>query len=249
MSKIFIPADSMDYWKLAIFGADEREQKRQAARLLAEVPRPKNWKKNHSAMLLARTWLGSRGRFPGSVMRAFEKSSFSVFHSAELLFGLAEYKVPLPPYNRPASQTDLLIIAKGAGGLATIAVEGKVEEDFDELVCEKMKNASKGRKDRLSFLCHQLCLQEDQVLQTRYQLLHRTVSALLMAGKLGAKNALMLVHSFSDKNEHFDDYSAFAALFGIEAHPDRVYFAKELNGVNLYLGWVRGDRRHLTMEP
>lgn len=245
MSKIFIPAESMDHWKLALFGGDEKEKKRKAARFLAEVPSPKNWEEKHSAMLLARTWLGSRGRFPGSVRRVFEKSDLPVFRKAEMLFALAEYRVPLPPYNRPPSQNDLFVIARGEEGLVTVAVEGKVKEDFDKLVCEKMKRASKGRTERLDFLCRELGLQEDQLSQIRYQLLHRTVSAILMARKLGAKNALMLVHSFSETDEHFDDYSAFAALYAVEAQPGALYFAKELNGVNLYLGWVRGDMRHL----
>jgi hypothetical protein len=35
---------------------------------------------------------------------------------------------------------------------------------------------------------------------TQYQLLHRTVSAILEARKLNARNALMLIHSFSRKN-------------------------------------------------
>lgn len=231
MSRIFIPAMEPRHW-VPFF------EKREA-----------DYKKEHSAWALAHCWQENPDDFPESVKRVFTESCLPLFQNMQLLFAFPEYGVALPPTKGHASKNDLLVIAKGEGQLIAIAVEGKVSEDFDKPVCEKMKEASEGRKERLSFLCNQLGLRVDQVSQIRYQLLHRTVSAILMARELGAANALMLVHSFSKDNEHFDDYSAFAALFGIEAHPDALYFAKELGGVNLYLGWVKGDSRYLTMEP
>jgi len=231
MSKIFIRAMKPEDW-VTFFEKGEAD-----------------YKKEHSAWALAHCWHENPDDFPESIKCVFRESCLPLFQNVELLFAFPEYRVVLPPTRGHASQNDLLVVAKGEGELIAIAVEGKVSEPFDKRVCEWIAQDSQGKKERLSFLCNQLGLGKDQVSQIRYQLLHRTVSAILMARELGARSALMLVHSFSPQNEHFDDYGAFAALYGIEAHPDALYFAKELGGVNLYLGWVKGDSRYLTMEP
>lgn len=56
----------------------------------------------------------------------------------------------------------------------------------------------------------------------------------------------MLVHSFSHEDMWFDDYQNFLALFGVAGRLDSVVFAKKIQRVNLYLGWVRGDKRYLA---
>lgn len=55
----------------------------------------------------------------------------------------------------------------------------------------------------------------------------------------------MLVHSFSQFNEHFDNYGQFLALFGLNAEPDSLVFAKNINGIDLYFSWVKGDEKYL----
>ena len=74
----------------------------------------------------------------------------------------------------------------------------------------------------------------------RYQLLHRTVSALIEAEKFTANNALMLVHSFSETDEWFEDYAEFASLFKTDVNVNGVFSAGYINGINLYLGWAKG---------
>jgi hypothetical protein len=56
----------------------------------------------------------------------------------------------------------------------------------------------------------------------------------------------MLVHSFSSQAEGFDVYARYAALFGIEATQDRIQSAVHFDGLVLYLGWVKGDRKYRT---
>lgn len=90
-----------------------------------------------------------------------------------------------------------------------------------------------------------LKLAKDKVNNIRYQLLHRTASAVIEAGRFNAPNALTLVHSFSETNEWFDDYSQFLALFGAKGAPDSLAFARNLNGVNLYFAWVKGEGQYL----
>ena len=48
----------------------------------------------------------------------------------------------------------------------------------------------------------------------RYQLIHRTASAVLTAREYFAPTAVMLVHSFSEDDRWWADFKAFAALFG-----------------------------------
>ncbi|GAI08154.1 unnamed protein product, partial [marine sediment metagenome] len=81
-----------------------------------------------------------------------------------------------------------------------------------------------------------------------YQLLHRTASAIIEARSFKAENALMLVHSFSQSNERFEDYSRFLALFNLKAKPDSLFFAKNIDGINLYFCWVKGNSKYLEQE-
>ena len=55
----------------------------------------------------------------------------------------------------------------------------------------------------------------------------------------------MLVHSSSPQSMWFDQFTRFAALFGIEAQMDMVYPARPFDGLVLYLGWAKGDPVYL----
>jgi hypothetical protein len=205
----------------------------------------KQWKKGFSASTLAYCWQEAKNDFPRCVKKAFSNSGISTFENIELLFGLPEYKVPLPGGNRE-SQNDIYVVAKGNGDLITIMVEGKVSESFDKKVDEWLgKEHSLGKDERLGFLLDKLNLHGTEVKEIRYQLLHRTVSAILEAEKINAKHAIMLVHSFSQTDKWFDDYSNFVNLFGLIAKKDDIVGPISNNGTYLYFGWVRGDKRFL----
>ena len=96
------------------------------------------------------------------------------------------------------SHTDILAFVKSYCGYAVIAVEGKVAEPFDELV--SAWNDSPGKAYRLERLCASLGLSVDAVGDIRYQLLHRTVSAIHEAQRYRTERAIMLVHSFSARD-------------------------------------------------
>jgi Domain of unknown function (DUF6946) len=89
-------------------------------------------------------------------------------------------------------------------------------------------------------------LTDDECRSVRYQLLHRTVSALIEAERFNARHAVMLVHSFSDSNAWFDDYANFARLLAADAQLDALTHIGSRNGVELYLGWVKGEAEFLT---
>ena len=80
------------------------------------------------------------------------------------------------------------------------------------------------------------------ILDLRYQLLHRTAAAILEAQRFAACHALMLVHSFSAKDAWLNDYHAFAERMGArDAEADVIVVVGERGGVPLYLSWVRAE--------
>ena len=130
----------------------------------------------------------------------------------------------------------------------SIMIEGKVNEPFDKPVSSWISNSSgnSGKQERLDFLLNKLTLNQTQVQQIRYQLLHRTVSAIIEAQRIGAKNALMLVHSFSAKDEWFDDFGKFVKLFSLTAKINSIVGPYQTDGINIYFGWIKGDKYYLT---
>lgn len=203
----------------------------------------KHWRTGYSAKALAYCWQEA-GDFPETVRKVFKNSGIKLFHNVELLLAFPEYKVPLPG-GRRASQSDIFILAKGDGQLIAITVEGKVNEPFGETVAEWRGQGDGGKERRLDYLCRMFELDKDKVNGIRYQLLHRTASALIEASKFNAPNALMMVHSFSKTNEWIEDYSQFLALFGVKGELDSLVFARNLKGVNLYLAWIKGEITYL----
>ena len=225
MSKIFIPTNKPEDWK--VFLADT-----------------KHWKTGYSAKSLAYCWQEADD-FPKCVRSIFQKSGIDIFKNIELLLAFPEYKVPLVGGLR-SSQNDIFVLAKGDGQLIAIAVEGKVAEDFGQTVAEwRLKKDEKTNKgQRLKFLLQELCL-ESIPENIRYQLIHRSASAIIEAKKFNIKNALMLVHSFSQTYEHFEDYNQFLSLFGLVSGKDSLTGPINLNGINLFFGWIKGDKRFL----
>lgn len=204
----------------------------------------KQWETGYSAKALAYCWEEAKG-FPNSVKKVFQKSKYSIFKTIEFLAGFVEYKVALPPGGHP-SQNDIFVLAKSKNDLVAIAVEGKVSEPFGATIEDWLKDGSKGKKTRLEFLSDLFKLDQDNLEGIRYQLLHRTASAVMEAKRFNASNALMLVHSFSPNHDWFDDYSSFAFLFRITAQRNVIHFATRLNYVNLYLAWITGEKEYLT---
>ena len=227
MAKFYIPSKGPDSWK----------------QFLAEPD--KQWRTGYSARSLAYCWEEAQG-FPKSVVDVFHSSPFELFHSIEFVLGVPEHKVDLPPKGGRASQNDIFVLGKNGNQLVSITVEGKVNEAFGPTVAEKRKDMSPGVKERLEFLVDLLQLKDKTLDLIRYQLLHRTASALIEADRFCASSALMLVHSFSQSHKWFEDYAAFAGLYGIEAELNKVHCVGSFNGKKLYIAWVVGEVVYLT---
>jgi hypothetical protein len=193
----------------------------------------KDWQAGHSAQELAESWFESRPDFPTKVRQIL--ATAPEYSKAELVDAFFEREVELGSPGRN-SQTDLMVVAGLGNELGVIAVEGKVEESFAEPIINW--NTSAGKQNRLVGLCSTLGLDHTQVGQVRYQLLHRTVSAILEAKRYRSRHALMLVHSFSRSHRWVDDFSAFSKMMGIPLDVmDRCSAVKECDGVNLRLAW------------
>jgi hypothetical protein len=157
-----------------------------------------HWRAGYSAQELEVAWAGSLNGFPAAV-RAVLKTA-PEYARAELVDGFFEREVELGSPGRN-SQTDLMVIAGLDGEVGIIAVEGKVEESFAEFVADW--NCTEGKQFRLERLCATLGLDAAQVGAIRYQLLHRTASAIYEAKRYRCRHALMLVHSFSPTHRGF----------------------------------------------
>lgn len=216
-------------------------------RLLADPT--KHWRSGFSAKALAYSW-EEAGGFPCEVKQVLSNSAIPLLEDVELLLAVPEYKVPLPGGRAP-SQNDIFVLGKSKhqGQLIAITVEGKVAEPFGPTMSEWLKEASKGKLSRLDYLCWLLELDADRdsLEMIRYQLLHRTASALILAKKFNADAALMLVHSFSQEHEWFEDYLHFLELFGRSGTPNSVTSVGKRNGVETYLSWAVGDERYLRI--
>lgn len=204
----------------------------------------KQWKTGYSAKALAYCWEEANG-FPKEIKVLFDHWEGSEFDGVEPILILPEYKVPLPG-GSTQSQNDAFVLARTFGELISITVEGKVAESFGPTLRD-WNTQTKGKLKRLEYLQEQLALTGDLDPRTRYQLLHRTASAVIEAKRFHATKAVMLVHSFSQETKWLEDYQAFARLYGKEATVGELIHVKRVDGIDLYLGWAKGAAQFLTV--
>jgi hypothetical protein len=213
---------------------------------MASAPRQTTtqWKTGRSARTLAYCWESAQG-FPPEVASVLDASPYDELHDLQFVAGFPEHKVPLPG-GITASQNDVFVLATGSGGLTSIAIEGKVDEPFgNHYVVDWLgSDPSRGKQARLAYLCDLLGITTEDAVALRYQLLHRTASAIIEAARFKAGPAVMLVHSWAPNLEGFTDYSAFVNALGGSPDVDSVTRVTTVN--DLYVGWVRGEPEWLT---
>jgi len=224
MNKIFIPVTKPRDWK----------------QLLAEPQ--KQWKKGDSARALAYCWQDALG-MPKEVEAVLLQ--VPEFDGLETLIVIPEHQVSLPGRKQP-TQNDCWVLARTSKELISIAVEGKGSETFGPTIDEWMKDASEGKKERLSYMCSLIGLDITLLGKIRYHLIHRTASAIIEANRFHAKYAVMLVHSFSKIEEGFDDYNHFVELFGFTAEINKIISGGKYLDIHVYLAWVSGDKKYLS---
>jgi hypothetical protein len=196
-----------------------------------------HWKEGRSAHALATAWFAANAIPPrvAAVLRGHPD-----FASAELIDAFFERQVDLGSEGRP-SQTDLLAITGIGDRIAIVAVEGKAGETFGDLV-KQWLDGSDGKERRLDGLCEILGLSREAAMPLRYQLLHRSASAILEAQRYRAKTAALLVHSFSDDEVGFRDFTALVTAIGFKKpRSDILMGPVVLDGVGFYAGWVQDE--------
>jgi len=218
--KIYVPTENAESWK----------------RFLAEPD--KHWKHGYSAMALADVWEKEVNKLPREIQSAFNLDL--ELKDSEFLFGLPEFKVSLPGGSR-ASQNDLLLFTSNDKGLSVSAVEGKAKEVFGDLLIDWLKDASAGKEERIKFLMETISIKDkEEILNIRYQLIHRLASAIIMAKKFHAKNAIMLVQSFvePDEENHYEDFCQFVKLYNQTPVKGNPILLMKQGDLNIFALWV-----------
>ena len=229
MKRIYVPTQSGTDWQ----------------RLLGK---PKlHWKKGRSAMSAAACWEGSHPGLPLEISSLLDSCRDSAVTGLELLLAIPEWEVALPG-GETVSQTDIMAVCRNGSGLVILGVEAKVDEPFGPTLGEKKAGATAGQLERIAYLEKELGRSAPFGDEIRYQLLHRTVSALLTARAFHAKVAVMLVQSFSPESNWRDDFDAFCAGHaGRELSPG-LFEILGIDGPRLIVGWCKGDAKYLDVE-
>jgi hypothetical protein len=229
MKRIFVPTQSGTDWQ----------------RLLGK---PKmHWKKGYSAMSAAACWEDAAPNLPAEIQAVLETANDPSLADLEMLAAIPEWEVSLPG-GKTSSQTDVLALARNPQNLVVLGVEAKVDETFGPTLGEKRCNASSAQLKRIAFLEAELGRKQPFSANIRYQLLHRTVSALLTARAFHSPVAIMLIHSFSPASTWRDDFIKFCQEVDGEILSDDLFEVPRMEGPRLIFGWCRGNEKYLEVE-
>jgi hypothetical protein len=182
-----------------------------------------NWRPGHSAYELARSWQAAGG-FPPRVAEVLASSDSPLLEDLRLDHCVVEKPVFLDTMRAP-SMTDLMAYCRyRSSERMVIAVEAKATEGFGPVVSDWLRDGAgahagtplkPSRIQRLEYLSFRLGIPLDFDSGLRYQLLHRTVSAVREA-ELQAGAAMLLVHSFDDSSDrNWSDYQVFVRALGL----------------------------------
>lgn len=216
-------------------------------RLLADPST--QWERHKSALEMAVCWEAARASdrgLPPEVASVVD--SFPELRGAHLLIGIPEHKVAFEGGGHP-SQNDLWALLRVGDALVSVAVEAKAGEKLDDLVGDWLAKAEeRSRKpERLTALKKRLAIPDVDVSGIRYQLLHRTASALKEAERFGAKWAVMLVQSFNRAadEESYRDFLRFGEVMTAQVEEGKVVRSARTTAVPLVLGWVSSQAADL----
>jgi Domain of unknown function (DUF6946) len=95
-----------------------------------------------------------------------------------------------------------------------------------------------GKRERLDALCEVLGVAAAPDSALRYQLLHRSASALMEAKRIGARTAVMLVQNFRPETSSWSDFERFAAHFRSTATRGGICETSCRQPVHLLLTWA-----------
>ena len=211
-------------------------------RLLADPA--KHWVRGKSAFESTVSWESAKHSergLPESIAAILDTNPTTA--NAELILAIPELQVDLPPAGH-ASQNDVWALLRTTERLFSLTVEAKSGEPLGPLVKEWLPAAdgvaASGKPKRLEFLRGCLGLKGIEIGDLRYQLLHRTASAIVMGERFGTGGAIMLIHSFggSSDDKSRDDYLSCARTMGASPSGDSLVAASRPTRLPLLIGWV-----------
>lgn len=230
MKRIYVPATEPDDWKPLLADPD------------------KHWKTGYSAHALAHCWHDSDG-WPVEIKALFKSNSIAEFQDIEPLLVIPEHVTSFKGKGgHPHS--DIFVLARSDKGcLISIAVEGKAEESFGTQALGEWKQSGNimNRRTRLDFMLKKLALRTEPSDDIPYQLLQRTVCAVVEAERFNAKFAAMIIHSFSPTHTNHEAFVRFVKLFREKADGDHLTEITLVDGIRVFVGWADGSQYYLTM--
>jgi hypothetical protein len=224
MNRLFVPTTGVEAWR----------------RLLAD---PDNqWKKNRSAFECATSWEAARGDdrgLPRAVAAAFDSPVET--RGAVLLFGIPEHQVEFKGGGH-ASQTDFFALLGVRDHTISVAFEAKAGEALGERVGNWLAGApaGSGKPARLLEIRDLLGLEGENLESVRYQLLHRTASAVKEGRRFRSKAAALVILSFGGASDDggYEDYCEFGRLMGASVNRGQVTPCARRCATPLLVGWV-----------
>ena len=191
-------------------------------------------------MSLAYSWENAK-EIPTEVHALFKEANDTALHDVSLAIAIPEYKVSLAGGTSP-SQNDLFALLTYTGGLISMMVEGKAREDFDVTLGDwKKRTSAKGVKARMADIMDHIGLNKPIPDNIRYQLLHRTASAVIEAKRFHALYAVVLIQSFvnDDAENHFEDFCNFINLFNEKPIKNKLIEISKPYEKQLFAAWVQ----------
>lgn len=183
---------------------------------------------------------------PPEISALLNASQEPALSALKLLAAIPEWETPLPGGQR-SSFTDILAVTRNELGLCVIAVEAKVNEDFGPTVQQKRAQMSAGQQTRINYL-HSLLGVDRFDDGIRYQLMHRSASALLAAKEFHADTAAMMIQSWGSNPALPVDFERFCGALGAEGLPGGMKVVRRFEAPRLFVGWCCGASEFANMH-
>ncbi len=144
---------------------------------------------------------GSARLKDGRGRRRSKPRSRSDLEELDFLLGLPERQTPLPGGGAACRAYLLVLARRPAGGLVVLAVEGKAREPFGEDTSPNGARPGLPAGTRGSPTSSSSCVSPTTSAPggLSSQLLHRAAAGLIEAARLGAADAVLLVHAFKSR--------------------------------------------------
>ncbi len=225
------------------------------------------WKDDYSAMEFARLWFrkDSKGHYITEVPEQIQNIVNQVFGPSEILFCIPEKETQILDAGEGRHHDMFIYGVSENKEPFVVGIEAKVREDFDKLISQKLKDASKTKSEsqipaRIDTISEHFCLNQSVINDLYYQLFTGAEGTAQETLNYKVKNGLFLIVQINPNEEidtiikqHEEDILRFVDANGSTIikmnSTDSDFFAKlntnsNYKDKNLYLGYVKINRKH-----